>query len=310
MVLKAVVKRGLRWPAEAIIASSKWLPGIIGNALNDALNWDWRVVKYFPSKRGSFGYILPKQPARGAELPVPPRDLWVGYGDTPEKWLKSGEVHFQAMMDIAEASGWTLQPGGRALEFGCAAARMTRWFYNRVEQCEIWGVDISADHIVWCQQHLSPPFHFATVTTVPHLPFEDNYFDFIFAGSVFTHIEDLADTWLLELRRILRPGGRIYVTVHDRHTLELMANPKYADKIYPAGRVGNKSILTGYFESYKKELNFLDTDWVMFTMERGAASQVFYDIDYLRQYWGRILRVISINPEAYDHQTAVLMTKD
>jgi ubiquinone/menaquinone biosynthesis C-methylase UbiE len=187
---------------------------------------------------------------------------------------------------------------------------MTRWFYEYAEQCEIWGVDISADHIVWCQQHLSPPFHFATVTTVPHLPFEDNYFDLIFAGSVFTHIEGLADSWLLELRRILRPGGRIYASVHDRHTIELMVDRQFADKVYPSGRVGNKSFLTGCLESYNKELKFLDTDWAMFTMERGTSSQVFYDIDYLRQCWGRILRVISVVPEAYHHQTAVLLTKD
>jgi hypothetical protein len=51
-------------------------------------------------------------------------------------------------------------------------------------------------------------------------------------------------------------------------------------------------------------------DWAMFTMFRGSSSQVFYDIDYLRQHWGQILRVISIEPEAYGYQTAVLLTKD
>ena len=187
---------------------------------------------------------------------------------------------------------------------------MTRWFYNHVEQCEIWGVDISADHIVWCQQHLSPPFRFATVTTLPHLPFEDNYFDLILAGSVFTHIEDLAESWLLELRRDLAPGGRIYATVHDRHTIELTVDPRYLHKVYPSGRVGQSAALQDLFQTYKDELKFMDTDWAMFTMFRGSSSQVFYDIDYLRQHWGQILRVISIEPEAYGYQTAVLLTKD
>jgi ubiquinone/menaquinone biosynthesis C-methylase UbiE len=63
---------------------------------------------------------------------------------------------------------------------------------------------------------------FANTTTLPHVPYEDNYFDLIYAGSVFTHIADLADAWLLELKRILRPGGMLYVTVHDDHTLEVL----------------------------------------------------------------------------------------
>jgi hypothetical protein len=47
----------------------------------------------------------------------------------------------------------------------------------------------------------------------------------------------------------------------------------------------------------------------MFTMFRGAGSQVFYDIDFLRQHWGRFLKVLSVTPEAYSYQTALVMEK-
>ena len=117
MGLKATIKQGLRRPADAIIASSKRLPEVIANALNDVLNRDCRVVKYCPYKSWDSAFILPKPIAHEAELPVPPKNLWIGYGDTPEMWLKSGEVNFRAMMDIAEASGWTLRPGNRAPRF-------------------------------------------------------------------------------------------------------------------------------------------------------------------------------------------------
>jgi hypothetical protein len=33
---------------------------------------------------------------------------------------------------------------------------------------------------------------------------------------------ELRDAWLLELRRVLVPGGKLYVTIHDRHSLDLM----------------------------------------------------------------------------------------
>jgi hypothetical protein len=47
----------------------------------------------------------------------------------------------------------------------------------------------------------------------------------------------------------------------------------------------------------------------MFTMARGPESQVFYDIDYLHEHWGRILNVLSITPEAYGYQTAIVLGK-
>ncbi len=83
---------------------------------------------------------------------------------------------------------------------------MLRWFPGG-DGTERWGCDIKGETIAWCQQHPSPPMHFVTTTTLPHLPFEDKYFDFVYCGSVFTHIIDLPDAWFLELRREIRPAG-------------------------------------------------------------------------------------------------------
>jgi hypothetical protein len=41
----------------------------------------------------------------------------------------------------------------------------------------------------------------------------------------------------------------------------------------------------------------------------GANCQVFYDIEYLCKHWGRLLKIVSVVPEAYWFQTAVLMEK-
>ena len=183
---------------------------------------------------------------------------------------------------------------------------MMRWLADIAHRCEVWGVDISARHIMWCQNHLSPPFKFATVTTAPHLPFEDGYFDLIYCGSVFTHIADLADAWLLELKRIVKPGGRLYITVHDKHTLDLIV--KHPEKVYSDGLPvdsGFRNLLLSYDRAEK----FMSRDFYMFTIGRALDSQVFYDIDYLYQHWGRSLNVVSITPEAYGYQTAIVLKK-
>jgi len=155
-------------------------------------------------------------------LPLPPKELWAGYGDSPEEYIAGGLADMHTMLDLlaeagAEPAGWT-----RVLDFGCAAGRMLRHYPRSGATHESWGVDFNATCITWCQQHFRPPFLFAATTTLPHLPFEDNWFDLVFCGSVFTHISDLADAWLLELRRVIRPGGYVYITLHEKRSIELL----------------------------------------------------------------------------------------
>ena len=49
-------------------------------------------------------------------------------------------------------------------------------------------------------------------------------------------------------------------------------------------------------------------DYYMYCVAPGGpGAQVYYDIDYLRRQWGRVLNIISVTQEAYGGQTAVLM---
>lgn len=171
------------------------------------------LVPFLPYRPAQNSYVIEQVDVECGETPetllVPPQHLWLGYGQNAEAYLDSGKRHVEAMRALLSQHGWT--SGGRVLDFGCGAGRMTRWLLADAKIAEIWGTDISAEHITWCKQHLSP-FHFVTTTTLPHLPFEDHTFGLIYAGSVFSHIDDLADAWLLELRRITQPGGFLYLT--------------------------------------------------------------------------------------------------
>ena len=120
------------------------------------------------------------------DFPVPPKELWLGYGTTAEVYLEAGRHHVNRMLQITEGSGWSLPADARVMDFGCGAGRMARWLVEKVPDGEIWGTDISAPHITWCQQNLTPPIHFVTTTTMPHLPFEDNSFDFMLAPFFHT----------------------------------------------------------------------------------------------------------------------------
>jgi SAM-dependent methyltransferase len=290
-VVKSVLKSLLRRPANALIASSSRPPA--------------KIMNYLPYPAPDGLYVLEKPSGKGQEcenssLPVPEQSFLDSYG--VEDWLDSGKKNVDTMLELLTSTNFAIQKGNRILDFGCSSGRMIRWLAGLAEDCEIWGVDISARQIVWCQENLTPPFNFATVTIEPHLPFEDRYFDLIYCGSVFTHIDDLAEAWLLELKRIMKPGGRVYITVHDKHTADLLLN--HIDR-FPYSRDFRSWLL-----AYDKNRYFEKTDYYMYViLPGGPESQVFYDIDYLRKRWGRILNIISITPEAYWYQTAVLMEK-
>ena len=255
---------------------------------------------YYPYKSDSEFYIIQKNNFNDQlkceyELPIPPKDLWLGYGENSDEYLK-GRIQIDQMLKITKNLGYDPENPGNILDFGCGAGRMIRWLKPYSENKEIWGVDISSEHIIWANNNLNPPFNFAVNTVVPHLPFRDNYFDFIYAGSVFTHIDDLSDSWFLELHRISSDNAYLYLTIQDRHTIELLET-KYRDKW-----------LSGYMRKFP-EYNSEKENFNIMVGGRGPDSQVFYDIDYLKKSLKTLFDIVSIAEEAYGYQTALILRK-
>lgn len=230
------------------------------------------------------------------DLPVPPQDLWAGYGPDSQAYLESGRVHVDRMVEVFNGGGFDLTQAKRILEFGCAAGRMIRHLPVVAPAAECWGTDISAKHIQWCRHHLTPPMHFAVTTTIPHLPFEDRFFDSIFCGSVFTHIEDLEQAWLLELGRVLAPAGRLYLTIHDEHTVRLLDT---TCKDYPFAKA-----LTEHSLYTRAKQRFS-----MIVLGRSDWSNVFYHSDYFHSIVPPLFRWVSHTPGAYGYQSAVVLEK-
>ena len=230
-------------------------------------------------------------------LPIPPKSLRIGEMSA-EDFVSSGASRVQSMLSILEEGGFPFHKFSTVLEFGCSSGRMIRCLTEYAKEREIWGVDLASEHIYWNQQYLSPPFYFATVTSAPHLPFEDNYFDFIYAGSVFTHIDDLADACFLELRRVLKKQGIFYVTVFDSHSLDIMKQNFNRSEFF-------QLILNS--KAYKK---FNQSNGKIFTVGRSLMSYVVYDREYIVSHLNRIFEVTSVVNEAYSgYQTGIVLQK-
>ncbi len=261
--------------------------------------------KFVPYSQGERAFIIEKadnSDSQMAEPGLPAPLLEQNFRHSPgglETYLSSGKRDYEAMIKILADSGFKIESGQTILDFGCSTARILRWFEDSAKKATIWGVDINSGDITWCKKHLSPPFHFATTTTQPHIPFEDRTFDLIYAGSIFTHVDDLADSWFLELRRVLKPGGMLYATIHDEHTIDMFENK------LPDSRTGKFLKADPNYQEYVKR------QFTMFTVGRSIGSQVFYNRDWLCESLKSMFEVKSVTEEAYGiFQTALLLQKN
>ncbi|MBC3542183.1 class I SAM-dependent methyltransferase [Rufibacter sediminis] len=287
-------------------------PMVEGMVKQRLLPMDSRVLdnsfitgKLLPYNTTSTEYIVKVEKdgrASASTPPIPPLEYWEGYADSDEDYLAGGRKDMAAMLSILNQANETPLTLTKVLDLGCAAGRMLRHYPCLTDTTELWGSDINAKYINWCQQNFEDPFYFLTNTTAPHLPFEDNSFDLVYCGSVFTHITDTADAWLMEIRRILRKGGYAYLTIHDEHTLDLMFT-KYKDD--PLFFYFVEAVRKFYEEQSAEALK----DYVYFTIFSDPASQIFYNREYLVKKWSRFATVVSVTPEAHDHQTAILLRK-
>ncbi|VXD15519.1 conserved hypothetical protein [Planktothrix serta PCC 8927] len=270
---------------------------------------DW--LKYYPKSGQAPSYLLPKPVPLGKnsqtgkwQFPVPPKEIMLVFAENEQYYLNSGKTQVQVMLSVLRESGYFLKTGSRILDFGCASGRILRELADLSDICEMWGTDINADCIAWCQQNMSPPFHFFVGTTMPHLPFEDRYFDLIYAGSVFTHIDDLADAWLLELRRILKPGGLAFITIQERYIFEKIR--EFPELWLSNNNIWPKEQKQACMQNY---LEYINQDFAMFTLGRDTRSLVFYDINYFAEKWKPFFQVLAVKQEAYYWQTGVLLKR-
>src|ERR1700730_10398328 len=262
------------------------------------------VAAIFPHNDKDSTYTLPaypeavQDPSR-SRFAIPPKVFRVGYCTSDETYLASGRDDTTTMRSLLRESVVSIEQSGSILELGVAGGRLIRHLADLTETQEIWGVDCWSSAILWCKEHLSPPFHFATTTVTPHLPFEDRAFGLVFAGSVWTHIGDVAGGFELEVRRILRPEGRFYFTINDRSAVKFFQGgcsaedrKRYIERIQPDGWVS----WLGFLETNPGYHRFARGEAQMVTMGRSTKAHVLWDVDYLIKRLGPGWQVCSVTP--------------
>jgi SAM-dependent methyltransferase len=140
-------------------------------------------------------------------LPIPPAHLrFLVAGTADVDWfLRGGALGMESIREVAGQTD-AFDETAAILDFGCGCGRV--------------GTDYNQHLIEWCQRNL-PFAAFGANQLTPPLTYHDGEFDLIYAFSVFTHLtEDLQASWMLELTRVLKPGGHLLLSTHGDSYLD------------------------------------------------------------------------------------------
>jgi SAM-dependent methyltransferase len=220
---------------------------------------------------------------------IPPPDLiYLVSGRNDVGWfISSGKLGARSLRDILGKNWVDIVTLESILDFGCGVGRVLRHL-PALTGARLFGCDYNGKLIAWCRGNL-PFAAFSISGAEERLEYDDCSFELIYALSVFTHFTQAQHRfWIGELRRVLRPGGYLFLTTHGKHYEDQI--PEHLRKSYHDGelvvmepdRAGQNICAAFHPEKYVR--NELARGWELIDfVEQGAAGNPLQDVYLLRK---------------------------
>jgi ubiquinone/menaquinone biosynthesis C-methylase UbiE len=149
---------------------------------------------------------------RFAGFPDEPFKKGSGFVATTEALRDAGQFYCDVKKFAAQLS--VSISNARILDFGVGWGRHARFFARDTVFGNIYGVDVWPLMIELCRTSMVPA-SVSPIEPLGQLPYRDQFFDIVYAFSVFTHLPQIiGDHWLKEIRRVMRPRGLMVMTVN------------------------------------------------------------------------------------------------
>jgi SAM-dependent methyltransferase len=128
-------------------------------------------------------------------------------------FIESGKTITQSLASNLSKNGIDIGGFRTILDFGCGCGRLIRHL-RFLQDTRLYGTDCNGELVEWCRRHLDFA-QFDINALSPPLRYDSGSMDFVYARSVFTHLDErLQMAWMEELRRVLGSGGVFYFTTH------------------------------------------------------------------------------------------------
>ncbi|MGW7517359.1 class I SAM-dependent methyltransferase [Streptomyces sp. NPDC054796] len=113
--------------------------------------------------------------------------------------------------------------GRRILDAGCGSGPLSEALRDR--GAAVTGIDSSANMLALAERRLGADADLHLADLRDSLPFDDGAFDDVVSSLVLHYLEDWGPT-LAELRRVLRPGGRLIASVDHPFVAYTIQDPR------------------------------------------------------------------------------------
>lgn len=232
-------------------------------------------------------YQLPLHPLQADDATVPEPKL-VSHIQNPQKcnpdnYFATGNravLNFLRELHDHGANPMTFE---RMLEFGVGLGRLMRHFVSF--PCQRFGCDVTADVLDFSRRTLGRHVELAQNSLAPPLPYADGMFDFVYANSVFTHIQMTAtEAWIAELQRVVRPRGYVIATVFEANYYLNHLTPRQLDEIEHGA---------GYYEWGSAEVR---------------ERYMYLSRNKLFEIWGRYFEVLELR-QHFREQSHLILRK-
>lgn len=184
---------------------------------------------------------------------------------TPRKHVLHGNMNVR--MRDSTLKLLDVQRGEKVLDIGCGLG----YFLLKLKGsgAELHGLDPSEESIEYVKKNIT---EHAKVGSVEEIPYPDNMFDKVLFCEVIEHVED-DEKVLREIRRILKPGGRLVVSTPSLKGWRAHSKLKqlghhhggefhYRDGYYPR-ELEEKLVKSGYRIVKTKQAMFLLSELMM-----------------------------------------------
>lgn len=196
-------------------------------------------------------------------LPVPPSHLMVRVsgGAQVDKFLGIGRTicgDIMALVNLVDDTK-TWMSFKSVLDFGCGCGRVTRFLPRGID---VIGLDIDNEAIGWCRQNLSSVATFKTNDPEPPLEYPDEKFDLIYCISVFSHLPlEMECAWLAELKRVLKPGGWLFISTLSEADLASVGQSMPDDSGFYYHQAGPTPGLPDFYQLSFHAREYIEREW-------------------------------------------------
>jgi SAM-dependent methyltransferase len=219
------------------------------------------------------------------KVPLPPPELafTVMGSFSLEDFLQGGKTLFTCINKIFKNQNVNVNDFEKILEFGCGCGRVLR-YWDPKQGPSLFGTDINSKLIEWCSANL--PFVKISLNSLnPPMSYDDDYFDFVYAISVFTHLnEPRQKQWLNELKRVLKPKGYLLLSLHGKSHAEKHLDEQQK-KHFQSGKL---VVVNGKYNSKN-------------------ACAVFHPKEYVQKLFSRDFEIVDYDEKGADGQDALLI---